>query len=370
MQVENLESKHGKFLILWSSWSHALRLWPPSRHDMRAWTWLLLLTPTASDYIADHSGCEPWCTAVNCAQHIDCTSCSFCKGPQRLPPVEASASTSTTPPKPVKQLGKSLVEAGKTANITHFWDCCKPSCGWDDGQGQGRLPLKAMCDQNGRKVGGLGIEAESACDAKKGRGVTTCPDMAPFLDLESGHWMGFVATQDLGTKAECCECYKLKTEFANTTAKEFTMWVQIISHGHVNGIFDLLVPGGGLGEFDGCSTIFPHSSRVPQSRFGGLHSPFDCDAAFAEHAGAVTACHWLFAGRMFAYPSTGVPFPGDALAFKASNEPCPEALNRRSGCAATSSEEADAHAATSTLVGWRRQAAARVESKSRVKKAN
>ena len=312
--------------------------------------WLLLLTSAAGDYIADHSGCELWCTAVNCAQHADCTGCSFCKGPQRLPTVK-EASAAARPSKPVSRERKILIEAGKTANVTHFWDCCKPSCGWDDGRGQGRLPLKAMCDHNGRKVGGLGIEAESACDAKKGKGVTTCPDMAPFQDLETGHWMGFVATQDLGTKAECCECYKLKFLTGNAT-----LWVQIISHGHVNGIFDLLVPGGGLGEFDGCSSIFPHSSRVPQSRFGGLHSPSECDVAFGEHAGAVSSCKWLFDGKLFPYPAAGVPFPGDALAYKASNEPCPEALNRRSGCAATSSEEAEAHATTSTLVGWRRRA--------------
>ena len=324
---------------------------------------LLLLTATAADYIASHTGCEPWCTAVNCAQHADCTGCSFCKGPQRVV-VPVSDDVEPLSTKPFKPVSRKSIEAGKTANVTHFWDCCKPSCGWDDGQGQGRLPLKAMCDEHGRKVGGAGIEAGSACDAKKGKGVTTCPDMAPFLDLETGHWMGFVATQDLGSKAECCDCYKLK--FVNSTV---TMWVQIISHGHVNGIFDLLVPGGGLGEYDGCSTIFPHSSRVPQSRFGGLHSPVDCDTAFAESASAVASCKWLFSGKLFAYPAAGVRYPGDALAYKASNEPCPEALNRRSGCAATSSEEAEAYnsatsleeaeaynSATATLVGWRRRA--------------
>ena len=70
----------------------------------------------------------------------------------------------------------------------------------------------------------------------------------------------------------------------------------------------------------------------------GQHAPLSVDDP--RHAGAVAACHWLFAGRMFAYPATGVPFPGDALAFKASNEPCPEALNRRSGCAATARSRA------------------------------
>jgi len=106
-----------------------------------------------------------------------------------------------------------------------------------------------------------------------------------------------------------------------------------VSHGRVNGIFDLLVPGGGLGEFDGCASVFPHAASVPQSRFGGMHSPADCDRAFAEHQPAIAGCHWLFRGGLFAYPARGVSFAGDGQVVHASREACPGALNRRSGCA-------------------------------------
>eukprot|EP00966_Prymnesium_polylepis_P208015 4818455-Prymnesium_polylepis.1 len=78
--------------------------------------------------------------------------------------------------------------------MTHYWDCCKPSCGWDAGQGEARLPLRTMCDETGKKLGSEGVSAESACNAG-GRGVTMCADQAPFYDAASGTWMGFVATQ-------------------------------------------------------------------------------------------------------------------------------------------------------------------------------
>lgn len=95
------------------------------------------------------------------------------------------------------------------------------------------------------------------------------------------------------------------------------------------------MPGGGLGEYDGCQGMFPRASRATQSRFGGLHRADDCAAAFAEDAGAVASCRWLFEGGLFTWPAEGVPYAADAIAVHASREPCPEALNRRSGCGAT-----------------------------------
>ena len=42
------------------------------------------------------------------------------------------------------------------------------------------------------------------------------------------------------------------------------------------GGFDLLVPGGGLGDFNGCNKMFPALKSVPQDRRGGMHDPKDC----------------------------------------------------------------------------------------------
>ena len=174
----------------------------------------LLAAAVLADYVNHHKGCEPWCTAPNCNQFAaQCSTCTFCKGPQRSGDAQpertwAEVSTNRTAPK--------VRFEGSSTNMTHYWDCCKPSCGWDSGQGKVRVPLQSMCDERGIRIGS-GVDAPSACDDAKGRGVTVCPDMAPFFDLESRHWFGFVATQDMGTKAECCDCYKLK--FENTSVQ-------------------------------------------------------------------------------------------------------------------------------------------------------
>ena len=84
-----------------------------------------------------------------------------------------------------------------TSDMTHYWDCCKPSCGWDGGQGASRIAERSMCDSHGSKVGAAGLSATSSCDAK-GAGIITCPDQQPFHDKASGVWMRFVASQDRG----------------------------------------------------------------------------------------------------------------------------------------------------------------------------
>ena len=90
--------------------------------------------------------------------------------------------------------------------MTHYWDCCKPSCGWDAKQGASRMQLLTMCDETGKKIGADGVGAQSACSAG-GRGVTMCADQQPFYHHASRQWMGFVASQDRGTRGDCCDCY-------------------------------------------------------------------------------------------------------------------------------------------------------------------
>ena len=176
-------------------------------------------------------------------------------------------------------------------SITHYWDCCMPSCGWDQGQGADRIPIKTMCNIDGSKAGKSGIDTQSACDQGGQAGVIMCPDQQPFFDKASQQWMGFVASQDTGQLGDCCDCYSLTF---NTSQK---MTVQITNHGQVAGVFDLLVPGGGFGQFNGCSKIFPHANGVPQDDYGGLFSPSTCETAFGGFPDDVAACRWMFTHR-------------------------------------------------------------------------
>lgn len=211
--------------------------------------------------------------------------------------------------------------------VTHYWDCCMPNCGRDQGQGADRIAVSTMCNVDGSKAGKGGINGTSACDKGGQSGIIMCPDQQPFYEQTQKRWMGFVAAQDLGNLGDCCDCFDLTFSGAQK------MTVQVTNHGRINGLFDMLVPGGGFGDFDGCSRIFPKASSVPQDRYGGLHCPSDCDIAFSGHAADGAACHWMFGiASPFPYPAQGVQYPGDAEVTNSQKVACPAALNSRSGC--------------------------------------
>ena len=42
-------------------------------------------------------------------------------------------------------------------SVTHYWDCCKASCGWDGGQGSDKIAYGSICDQTGKKMGKAGV---------------------------------------------------------------------------------------------------------------------------------------------------------------------------------------------------------------------
>lgn len=212
--------------------------------------------------------------------------------------------------------------------LTHYWDCCRPSCSWDQGQNVSRIANRSMCDaRTADRLGSGSAGAKSSCDVH-GAGAVMCPDQAPFFDSETHTWMGFVASPN-GAFTDCCECYELSLEGGDT------LTVQVTNHGDVHGALDLLVPGGGFGDFDGCSVIFPSAGNVAQDRFGGLHSPQDCSVAFRGWPRLVASCEWMFESGVFPYPAPGVSFAGSALISNMTSVVCPAALNQRSGCSAT-----------------------------------
>ena len=156
-----------------------------------------LLTAVSGDYVASHSGCEAWCSAVLCSHIGSCSSCSFCKGPQRLEPSDgadepsragadeegAGSATSKENKKgnKAKRTPPVALEEADSSAVTHFWDCCKPSCGWDDGQGAARLPLRTMCDPRGVRLGAAGVNATSACDDAHGSSARAHTVNAPTI---------------------------------------------------------------------------------------------------------------------------------------------------------------------------------------------
>jgi len=147
-------------------------------------------------------------------------------------------------------------------HATHYWDCCKPSCAWPD-QGSAR-----SCDGNNNPIGDP--NTQSAC---AGGSAYQCWSMAPW-SLSSTLAYGFAAHND----GSCGTCYQL--EFTGTSSSGYddpgsaslvgkVMIVQTLNRGGIGGgQFDLLIPGGGVGDFDACSSSWGTSDLG--ERYGGF----------------------------------------------------------------------------------------------------
>ena len=100
---------------------------------------------------------------------------------------------------------------------------------------------------------------------------------------------GFAAVSSANS-ADCCACYKLT--FTDTAVKGKTMIVQATNTGgDVGGTqFDLAMPGGGFGMFDGCTTEWGATDAVWGARYGGPSS--DTCGQFPEALQAGCGFRW------------------------------------------------------------------------------
>nr|BAF57479.1 putative glycosyl hydrolase family45 [uncultured symbiotic protist of Cryptocercus punctulatus] len=151
---------------------------------------------------------------------------------------------------------------------TRYWDCCKPSCGWD-GKATVSAPV-ASCDKNGAK---LATSTKSGCD---GGTAYMCSNQVPRA-VNSSFAYGFAAASISGYQEaqSCCTCILLT--FKDTAASGQKLLVQVTNTGGDLGSnqFDLAIPGGGLGIFtDGCPAEF--GSWNGGSQYGGVSSASQC----------------------------------------------------------------------------------------------
>ncbi|MBN1611852.1 MAG: hypothetical protein JW940_34795 [Polyangiaceae bacterium] len=157
------------------------------------------------------------------------------------------------------------VTNGQQGWATRYWDCCKPSCGWSENASR---PVVA-CDQNNQSLGN-NFSAGSACS---GGNAHTCWRMAPW-SVSSNVAYGFAAFNG----AACGTCFQLdfsgsshngNTDEGSRSLSGKHMIVQVINTGGIGGgQFDLLVPGGGVGDFNACSSQWGTSDLGAQ--YGGI----------------------------------------------------------------------------------------------------
>ena len=161
---------------------------------------------------------------------------------------------------------KSKILKGKT---TRYWDCCKPSCSWN-GKASVTAPVRT-CKRDGVSL----IDAGQASGCGGGSSFT-CTNNAPWAVNDQLAY-GFAAAV-ISSKTErdlCCACYQLT--FTSTQIAGKKMIVQITNTGSDLGEnhFDLQIPGGGVGLFNGCSPQWGGQFQWGQT-YGGVSSESEC----------------------------------------------------------------------------------------------
>ncbi len=182
---------------------------------------------------------------------------------------------------PANDQGLPPVTNGQSANTTRYWDCCKPHCGWHSNM--------KMCDINGNPINNR--EARSACE---GGEAFQCMDYAP-IEINSKVSYGWAAFNNHGT--QCGDCFQLDFQ-GDLSGKQMIVQIINIGDGGQNA-FDLLIPGGGVGAFNGCSRQWNNAPMGVQ--YGGFHASCGdnegcirgmCQQAFGNRPDLMRGCEW------------------------------------------------------------------------------
>ncbi len=201
------------------------------------------------------------------------------------PPVVRSSSSATPPNNGDGNNTGSCPTLNPTGSsqqgwASRYWDCCKPHCAWT---GNTSNPCKT-CDQNHNEIG---LDGQSGCE---GGNSFVCLSHAPYAVCDKISY-GFAAVPaDLG--GQCGKCFLLTFDGtgqhgtnANHRAikgKQMVVMVSNIGGDVQSGQFDIMIPGGGVGLFDGCSRQWGVSNDKMGAQYGGLLT--DCENSLGYNA--------------------------------------------------------------------------------------
>ena len=198
---------------------------------------------------------------------------------------------------------------------TQYWDACKPSCSWSGKSGR----QANSCDISGKNIGHNDSD-RSACD---GGNAFTCMNQAPWKVGNVS--FGYVAVND----GACGDCYQLN--FPNGEV----MVVMKSNIGSINGKFDIMIPGGGVGDFDALTRQVKNSGVSNPDmgqRYGGFRLACNnsvdcvknrCNSVFANLPDLKAGCLW------YANTLGGSPASFDNPRVKYQKVDCPKELTDR-----------------------------------------
>lgn len=177
------------------------------------------------------------------------------------------------------------VNGGKSGSgyATRYWDCCKPHCAWPD---KGGLRAKT-CDASGNVIND--DNSVSMCD---GGNAGICRSQFPIVVNDS---MAFAFAATPGGENNCGKCFDLafdgKGKYATDNHKKLKGKHLIVISSNIGydvagGQFDVMIPGGGYGLFNGCGAKMGWGSQG--SQYGGLLD--ECEKENNYNAGKYKSC--------------------------------------------------------------------------------
>ena len=179
---------------------------------------------------------------------------------------------------------------GGSGWATRYWDCCKPSWSWNENAGG---KLSRQCTNKGRSQD-TNYGNGSVCDG--GGSAMTCISQIPFT-VDGCSDMGFAfAAVPASNGGQCGKCFQLtftgaghyNSTNSNTNAikgKKLIIMVTNVGHDVEQGQFDIMIPGGGVGAFNGCASMGWGNQG---QQYGGLLS--DCETESSYNANKYQEC--------------------------------------------------------------------------------
>jgi len=170
----------------------------------------------------------------------------------------------------------------ETSKLTHYWDACKPSCSWSTNAGG--KPANS-CNINGGNIGHNDMD-KSSCD---GGTAYMCMNNAPWKVGNVS--FGYVAA----AVGSCGDCYQF--DFPNGQV----MVVMANNHGniHEGAKFDLMVPGGGVGDYNALTRQIQQIGGVSNpdmgEKYGGFRGACGWDYSAAAANCVKQKCESVFA---------------------------------------------------------------------------
>ncbi|MCF0215888.1 MAG: hypothetical protein HUK21_05395 [Fibrobacteraceae bacterium] len=201
-------------------------------------------------------------------------------------PVTSSAGTSTGSCPTIKYVNGGASGSGWA---TRYWDCCKPSCSWNENAGGN---LARQCDKSGNKINDP--NSTSICN---GGPASTCVSQIPFTISGCDNIAFAFAAVPASDGGKCGHCYELtftgkghygddaNSKKLKSVGKKLIVMASNVGGDVERGQFDIMIPGGGVGMFNGCSSF---GWGAQGAQYGGLLS--DCETENNYVASKMQSC--------------------------------------------------------------------------------